>query len=350
MENTQRLTSLSHGGGCGCKIAPHILQEILKQQDFQNFPLPSNLLVGKENSDDAAVYQINASQAIVATTDFFMPIVDDPFDFGKIAATNALSDLYAMGATPLFALAIVGMPIDKLPYDIIQKILAGGESVCQSIGIPIAGGHSIDAIEPIYGLVAIGIVDPKKVKKNNQAQPGDSLILTKPLGIGILSGALKKQKLSQENYQTMLQFTTQLNSIGQTLAELETVHSMTDITGFGLLGHLLEMAQGSQLQAQIHFGQIPKINHIEDLIQAGLAPGAVERNWKSYQHFIELDNHILDWQRQLLCDPQTSGGLLISCASSSKQAILETIQEAGFSQAAYIGEFQKQEIKIKVLP
>ena len=233
-----KLTSFYHGGGCGCKIAPGVLQDILARS---NAPVPASLLVGIETSDDAAVYKISDTQAIVATTDFFMPIVDDPHDFGAIAATNAISDVYAMGGTPLFALALVGMPVNAIPLAVIREILAGGESVCARVGIPIAGGHTIDSVEPIYGLVAIGLVHPDKVKRNAGARPGDKLVLGKPLGVGVYSAALKKQKLSQDDYRTMIASTTMLNTPGVAFAQLPFVHAMTDVTGFGLLGHLVEI-------------------------------------------------------------------------------------------------------------
>ena len=234
-----RLTQLSHGGGCGCKIAPAVLADMLKAlPQTQCFP---DLLVGTETADDAAVYRLNDTQALVATTDFFMPIVDDPFDFGRIAATNAISDIYAMGGKPILALAIVGMPINTLPMEAIQQILAGGASICARAGIPLAGGHSIDAPEPIYGLVALGLVHPDKVKRNSQARDGDVLILGKPLGIGILGSAMKKGVLDPDGYRQLIDTTTQLNTIGQELAALDDVHALTDVTGFGLLGHLLEL-------------------------------------------------------------------------------------------------------------
>lgn len=237
-----RLTSLAHGGGCGCKLAPGVLRDILA--NTATGLLPQDLLVGIETSDDAAVYRISDTQAIVATTDFFMPVVDDPFDFGAIAATNAISDVYAMGGTPLFALALVGMPIDKLPVETIRAILQGGESVCARAGIPVAGGHSIDSVEPIYGLVVIGLVDPRHLKRNADAQPGDRLILGKGLGVGIYSAALKKDRLTAECYRAMIDSTTRLNTPGAALATLPGVHALTDVTGFGLLGHLLEVCRG----------------------------------------------------------------------------------------------------------
>ncbi|HET6828438.1 MAG TPA: selenide, water dikinase SelD, partial [Ramlibacter sp.] len=244
-----RLTSLSHGGGCGCKIAPGVLSQILK--DTVQLPVPAELLVGIETADDAAVYKLNDEQALVATTDFFMPIVDDPYDFGRIAATNAISDVYAMGGKPILALALVGMPVNVLSTQTIARILAGGQAVCREAGIPVAGGHTIDSVEPIYGLVALGLVHPARVKRNADARPGDVLVLGKPLGVGVLSAALKKEKLDAAGYARMLETTTKLNTPGPELAAMEGVHAMTDVTGFGLAGHALELARGAQLQVQL---------------------------------------------------------------------------------------------------
>jgi selenide,water dikinase len=333
-----RLTQYSHGGGCGCKISPAILSQILS--DLPQAAMFPDLLVGLESSDDAAVYRLNDTQAIVATTDFFMPIVDDAYDFGRIAATNALSDIYAMGGQPILALAVVGMPIDKLPVATIQQILAGGAAVCKSAGIPIAGGHSIDSPEPIYGLVVLGIVHPDKVKRNNQAQAGDVLVLGKPLGIGVLSAALKKGELTDDGYQQMIAVTTQLNRTGTILSDMAGVHALTDVTGFALLGHLLEICRGSQLQAQLTFNQIPFINIALQLAQAGYATGAAERNWSSFAEAMILGEGIAEWQRKLLCDPQTSGGLLVSCAPESADAVLAAFKADGFNQAAVIGSMQ----------
>jgi selenide, water dikinase len=254
-EPVPRLTSLSHGGGCGCKIAPGILTELLRES-VAAVPLAA-LLVGRDTGDDAAVYLLNDEQAVVATTDFFMPIVDDPFDFGRIAATNALSDVYAMGGTPLFALAIVGMPLKVLPPTAIRAILAGGEAVCRSVGIPVAGGHSIDSVEPIYGLVAIGLVAPRHVKRNSTAMAGDVLVLSKPLGVGILAAALKRGWLDADGYRALLDTTTQLNLAGPALARLPGVHAMTDVTGFGLLGHLLGVCRGSGVAATLEDRALP---------------------------------------------------------------------------------------------
>jgi selenide,water dikinase len=332
-----RLTSLSHGGGCGCKIAPGVLSDILKSSPIRN--IPPELLAGSDNNEDAAVYQINEQQAIVATTDFFMPIVDDPFEFGRIAATNAISDVYAMGAQPLFALALLGMPINVLPLDVIQKITAGGESVCTEAGIMIAGGHSIDTVEPIYGLVAIGLVDPKNLKRNNGARLGDSIILSKPLGVGILSAALKKQQLSDSAYEEMISLTTKLNRPGVALSQLSGVHALTDVTGFGLAGHLLEMARGAKLSAKVNWDAIPVIEEAVSLVKKDVFTGASPRNWLGYGHEMSLGAHMHEWQKNLLSDPQTSGGLLVSCSSESTEQVLEILRADGFSQARKIGEF-----------
>ena len=330
-----KLTQLSHGSGCGCKIAPALLQQILGEVK-EKLPY-ANLLVGTETSDDAAVYRLNDQQAIIATTDFFMPIVDDPFDFGRIAATNALSDVYAMGGTPIMALAIVGMPVNKLPVEAIRAILQGGESVCEAAGIPLAGGHSIDSTDPIYGLVAIGIVHPERLKKNVGAQPGDRLILGKGLGVGVLAQALKKGALSAEGYAQLIATTTQLNSVGSALSAMDGVHALTDVTGFGLLGHLLEMCRGSALGAELKFDQVPILPEALPLAQQGYGPGAIERNLASYGHEADFARHLQTWQRRLLADAQTSGGLLAAVAPEVADEVLSVFRNAGFAQAAVIG-------------
>ncbi len=342
-----RLTQYSHGGGCGCKIAPSVLSEILS--GLPQAGMFSDLMVGLESSDDAAVYRLNDTQAIIATTDFFMPIVDDAFDFGRIAATNALSDIYAMGGQPILALAVVGMPIDKLPIETIQRIMAGGAAVCQTAGIPIAGGHSIDSPEPIYGLVALGIVHPDKVKRNDKAKAGDVLVLGKPLGVGVLSAALKKGELSAEGYRQMIEVTTQLNRTGTALSAMEGVHAMTDVTGFALLGHLLEVCRGSQLQAQVEFDRIPFVDIALQLAQDGYATGAAERNWTSYGGSVILEGTVAEWQRKLLCDPQTSGGLLVSCTPESVEAVLAAFNTDGFNHAAVIGTMQAGNAQVSVI-
>ncbi len=341
-----RLTSLSHGGGCGCKIAPGVLEKILAK----TVPslVPPQLLVGIETSDDAAVYQINANQAIVATTDFFMPIVDDPFDFGRIAATNAISDIYAMGGTPLFALAIVGMPVNTLPLDTIRLILEGGESICANAGIPIAGGHTIDSVEPIYGLVAIGLMHPGNVRRNAGARPGDKLILGKGLGVGLYSAAFKKGMLTESDYAAMIASTTQLNTPGSALGCLAGVHAMTDVTGFGLLGHLLEICKGSGVTAVLDYAAIPILPNALDYAARGCVTGASARNWTGYGKSVVLDpKRFGDTERALLTDPQTSGGLLISCAPEVVTEVLSIFLQQGFDRAAVIGEIVEGSAKVK---
>ena len=330
-----RLTSLSHGGGCGCKIAPGVLSEILKNTHDQ--PVPAALLVGIETADDAAVYQLTDDIALIATTDFFMPIVDDPFEFGRIAATNAISDVYAMGGTPIMALALVGMPISVLPLDVIGKILEGGAAVCKAAGIPIAGGHTIDSVEPIYGLVAMGIVHPKKVKRNADARAGDRLVLGKPIGVGILSAALKKELLSAAGYAQMIATTTQLNTPGPELAALPGVHAMTDITGFGLAGHVLEIARGAKLDIVIDWARVPLLPSVRELAAAGHVTGASGRNWDGYGAEVELIG-INSVDQALLSDPQTSGGLLVTCDPASVDEVLAVFNRHGFEQAAEVGE------------
>ncbi len=342
-----KLTQLSHGGGCGCKIAPALLQSILGDVK-PKLPFP-DLLVGKETSDDAAVYRLNDQQAIIATTDFFMPIVDDPFDFGRIAAANALSDVYAMGGTPIMALAIVGMPISKLPVESIRAILQGGEAICQAAGIPLAGGHSIDSPEPFYGLVALGIVHPERLKKNSSAQAGDVLILGKALGVGVLATALKQGVLSADGYAQLVATTTQLNTVGSALGMLTGVHALTDVTGFGLLGHLLEICRGSGLGAELEFERVPVLPAALPLAQQGCGPGATGRNLTSYEHEVDFDARLLDWQRRLLADVQTSGGLLVSVAAEATEEVLEIFHRSGFDQAAVIGTMRKGKPRVSVV-
>jgi len=329
-----KLTSFAHGGGCGCKIAPGVLGEILKGAKGV---VPPQLLVGIETSDDAAVYRLNDEQALIATTDFFMPIVDDPYDFGRIAATNAISDVYAMGGTPILALAMLGMPINKLPVEVIRRIVEGGESVCSAAGIPVAGGHTIDSVEPIYGLVVMGLVHPAKVKRNSGAKAGDALVLGKPLGVGVYSAALKKDSLDAKHYALMVATTTQLNTPGRALSELADVHALTDVTGFGLLGHLNELARGSGLCARVRAREVPMLPGARELAAAGFITGASGRNWAGYREQVTLQN-VDETTKALLTDPQTSGGLLVACAPNAVGSVLELFRAEGFVQAAVIGE------------
>jgi selenide,water dikinase len=333
-----KLTSFSHGGGCGCKIAPAVLHEILRNS--QGTPIPKELLVGIETADDAAVYKLNDEQALIATTDFFMPIVDDPFDFGKIAATNAISDVYAMGGTPIMALALVAMPVNQLPTEVIGKIIQGGEAACREAGIPIAGGHTIDSVEPIYGLVVMGLVHPSRVKKNADARPGDKLILGKPLGVGVLSAALKKDQLDAAGYAQMIKATTMLNKPGAQLAQLAGVHALTDVTGFGLAGHTLELARGAKLTAVIDWAKVPLLPGVEAMVEQGFFTGASGRNWQSYGSDVRLATHLTKVQQDLLTDPQTSGGLLVSCADNAVDEVLAIFKAGGFDSAAVIGHMQ----------
>jgi selenide,water dikinase len=342
-----RLTSLSHGGGCGCKIAPGVLSELLANLPAgKAFP---HLMVGAETSDDAAVYRLNDDQALIATTDFFMPIVDDPYDFGRIAAANALSDIYAMGGTPIMALAIVGMPINVLPRSDIARILEGGASICTEAGIPIAGGHSIDSIEPIYGLAAMGLAHPDRIKRNADARAGDVLILGKGLGVGVLSAALKKNLLDDDAYRNLVATTTLLNRPGITLAELSGVHAMTDVTGFGLLGHTLEIARGSGLAATLRLADLPWLDGVRDFAAQGVITGASGRNWASYGASVRLPAGLDDGSRALLADPQTSGGLLVACAPDAAREVLDVFYAQRFGQAAVIGEMSKGEPGVTVV-
>jgi selenide, water dikinase len=345
-EAAPRLTSLSHGGGCGCKIAPGMLAELLRG----SAPAVSfaQLLVGTETADDAAVYRLNDEQAVIATTDFFMPIVDHPRDFGRIAATNALSDVYAMGGKPLFALALVGMPIKVLAPEVIREILQGGEQVCAAANIPIAGGHSIDSVEPIYGLAVIGVVHPDHLKRNSTGRAGDVLVLGKPLGVGILSAALKKEQLEPVGYRTMIEVTTKLNTPGPELARLPGVHAITDVTGFGLLGHLLEMCRGSGLGAQVGIDRIPLIDNVLALAGAGLITGASTRNWASYGPEVDLAPELTSAEQAVLTDPQTSGGLLVACSEESRGEVLEIFARHGFGRASSIGRLIAGEPRVRV--
>jgi len=346
MDMQVRLTQFSHGGGCGCKIAPGVLEQILSKSAPRI--VPKDLLVGIETADDAAVYQVNETQAIVATTDFFMPIVDDPFDFGAIAATNAISDVYAMGGQPLFALALVGMPVNQLPLEVIRRILEGGESVCARAGIPVAGGHTIDSVEPIYGLVAIGLVDPRNLKRNAGAKPGDRLVLGKPLGVGIYSAALKTGKLGKEGYAAMIESTTKLNTPGPKLGRLPGVHALTDVTGFGLLGHLLEICKGSGVAARLDWDALPVLPGALDLAREGFSTGASKRNFAGYGDKVSLAASIDEAGKALLTDPQTSGGLLVACRPDAEAEVMRIFADEGFGRAAVVGEIVAGEPGVRV--
>jgi len=341
-----RLTSLAHGGGCGCKLSPAVLRDLLAAVPATRaFP---DLLVGTETGDDAAVWRLNDSQALLATTDFFTPIVDDPHDFGRIAATNALSDVYAMGGSPILALAIVGMPLGRLPVDAMQAILAGGASTCAAAGIPVAGGHSIDIPEPVYGLVAIGLVHPDRVLRNSGGRDGDVLILTKAVGVGIYSAAIKRGELTAEHYGAMLASTTQLNTLGRALAGIEGVHAVTDVTGFGLLGHALEICRGSGLGSTLEAAAVPLLPGVDALVQAGCNTGAARRNWASYGHETDLPPQFPEWRRALLCDPQTSGGLLIAVAPTAVQDVLARAGAEGFGRASIVGRLRAGPPRVRV--
>ncbi|WP_428829458.1 selenide, water dikinase SelD [Aureimonas altamirensis] len=341
-----RLTSLAHGGGCGCKLAPAVLQDLLSGMPKAG-PY-EKLLVGTETGDDAAVWNLDGQTAIIATTDFFMPMVDDPRDFGRIAATNALSDIYAMGGRPIMALAIVGMPVNKLDAGSIRAILAGGAEVCGGAGIPVAGGHSIDCPEPVYGLAVIGTARVDRIRRNATAQPGDRLILTKALGVGVYSAAFKKDALSPDAYGELILSTTRLNSVGADLSEEPAVHAMTDVTGFGILGHGLEMARGSSATVAIEAGALPFLSQAGELARQGFVTGASHRNWQSYGADVALPDGLPDWKRHLLTDPQTSGGLLLAVDPAEAGRILLSIREAGYPAAADIGSIRRGEARLVV--
>ncbi|MDA3930151.1 MAG: selenide, water dikinase SelD [Prolixibacteraceae bacterium] len=331
-----KLTKYSHGAGCGCKISPKVLSTIL--QSNLTPTIDPKLLVGNESSDDAAVYDLGDGTALISTTDFFMPIVDDPFTFGKIAATNAISDVYAMGGTPLMAIAILGWPINKLSPEIAQQVLEGGRASCKEAGIILAGGHSIDSPEPIFGLAVTGRVELNNLKQNNTATEGCQLFLTKPIGVGILTTAQKQGKLQPEHENIAPDSMSKLNSIGAELSKIEGVKAMTDVTGFGLLGHLVEMCQGSNLSAEIVLDKIPLFDAVEDYIQQGCIPGGTYRNWDSYGQHIELK---AESNKTILCDPQTSGGLLIAVENEACSSVEKLLTKAKLS-STQIGTLTKQ--------
>ena len=348
MQEQIKLTQFSKGGGCGCKIAPSVLQQILTTENKGSF---SSLLVGNESSDDAAVYQLNEQTAIVSTTDFFVPIVDDAYDFGRIAAANAISDVYAMGGKPLMAIAILGWPIDKLTTEEAQKVLEGGRSICAEAGIPLAGGHTIDSADPIFGLAVTGMGHPAQIKKNDTAKEGDVLFLTKPIGVGVLSTALKRGLLKEQHYKVLLQQMTTLNKVGEELGKLSSVHAMTDVTGFGILGHLIEMAEGSGLSIDLHYNAIQKIEGLQEYLKQRTIPDATFRNWNSYSNKVDFATGVDVMEAfNLLPDPQTNGGLII--ATNDAEALKEVLTANGLSNYLVpIGRcVAKKEKVIYVLP
>ncbi len=341
-----RLTSLAHGGGCGCKLAPAVLRDLLAGMP-QMAPF-SQLLVGSDKADDAAVWQIDDNTCIIATTDFFMPVVDDPRDFGRIAATNAISDIYAMGAKPILALAIVGMPIDKLESATIRAILAGGAETCANAGIPVAGGHSIDSQEPIYGLAVIGLCHPSRLRTNAMAKPTNSVILTKALGVGIYSAAIKQGLIDGESYAEMIASTTMLNRVGSELSANSDVHALTDVTGFGLLGHALEVARASEVAIEVDVARVPLLTHALEWAKQGIVTGASKRNWASYGAGVAWPGDAPDWLRHLLTDPQTSGGLLVTCAPGAAEGLVGELHAKGYASAAVIGRVVAGEPQVRI--
>jgi selenide,water dikinase len=342
-----RLTSLAHGGGCGCKLAPSVLEELISG-------LPSggpfrDLLVGIETGDDAAVYRVEGDTGVIATTDFFLPVVDDPFDFGRIAATNAISDVYAMGGRPLMALAILGIPVGRIPTEAVREILRGGAEVCSAAGIMVAGGHSIDVPEPIYGLAVIGACKVDEIRRNATARPGDVLILTKGLGVGVYSAALRKGALSAEGYAEMVASTTLLNRIGGELGREAAVSAMTDVTGFGLLGHALEMARGAGLRVVLDAAAVPLLADAAALAEAGFVTGASGRNWASYGDAVSLPPGLPSWRRDLLTDPQTSGGLLVAVGAGEADRLLGAIRAAGYPRSSVVGRVEGRPAGVTVI-
>jgi selenide, water dikinase len=326
MQQEFKLTEYSKGGGCGCKIAPSVLEQIVRTEN--KFPF-RDLLVGNDSNDDAAVYQINGDTAIISTADFFMPIVDDAFDFGRIAAANSISDIYAMGGTPMMAIAILGWPIDKLPVHVAQSVLEGARAICKEVNIPLAGGHSIDSNDPIFGLAVTGSTSLNHLKKNNTAQVGDVLFLTKPIGVGIVSTSVKRKLIKEEHYKALVRQLTTVNRIGEALGNVEGVHAMTDVTGFGLLGHLTEMAEGSGVSAELDYRSVKTFPGVDDYIQQKTIPGATARNWKSYVDKVQIENRVDEAEAKLLLpDPQTNGGLLVAVAKSAVNEVKAILRAA----------------------
>ena len=342
-----RLSTLAHGGGCGCKLDPAVLRTLLADQPVAG-PF-ERLLVGNETADDAAVWALDDGTCVIATTDFFTPMVDDPHDFGRIAATNAISDVYAMGGRPIMALAILGMPVGRIAPEMVAEILKGGASICAEAGIPVAGGHSIDTPEPIYGLAVIGTCRREEVRRNADAKPGDALILTKPLGVGVYSAAIKREGLPEGGYADFIATTTLLNRVGAELAQDPAVHAITDVTGFGILGHGLELARGAGLTVLIEADALPLLPAAEALARDGYVTGASHRNWAAFGEAVDLPEGCPEWRRHLLTDPQTSGGLLVACAPEAAAASLARIREAGFGQACVIGHTEAGSARIRII-
>ena len=328
-----KLTKYSHGAGCGCKIAPQVLDEILKSNN--KTPVTKNLLVGNSSKDDAAVYDLENGMALISTTDFFMPIVDDAFDFGRIASANAISDVYAMGGKPILAIAILGWPVGKLPPELAQQVLEGSRKICEEAGIPLAGGHSIDSPEPIFGLSVNGMVEIKNLKQNNTAKAGNFLFISKPLGVGVLSTAQKRGVLKEEHLPVMIGQLTQLNKIGEALGKIEAVTAMTDVTGFGLLGHLIEMAEGSGLSAEISYASLPIAAGVTEYISQRIVPDSTYRNWNSYSAKTGFEKGVNVMEAfNLLPDPQTNGGLLIAVDEASVETVKDLFRQNGLGKFA----------------
>jgi selenide, water dikinase len=345
MTQEYKLTEYSKGGGCGCKIAPSVLQQIVHTPNTTNFP---QLLVGNDSNDDAAVYQVNNETAVISTTDFFLPIVNDPYDFGRIAAANAISDVYAMGGSPLMAIAVLGWPLEKLPAEVAQRVLEGGRSICAEAGIPLAGGHTIDSSDPIFGLAVTGTVSLPQLKQNNKAQDGDILFLTKPIGVGIMATAVKRKLLKDEHYPALVKQLSTLNKTGADLGKLESVHAMTDVTGFGLLGHLVEMTEGSGLSVELDYNSLRKVEGVDEYIKLKSIPDATSRNWNSYSTKVQFEKGVDVMEAfNLLPDPQTNGGLLIAVKEDAADQVRSLLVSAGLSDFTQsIGRFTTKKEKV----
>jgi selenide, water dikinase len=345
MTQEYKLTEYSKGGGCGCKIAPSVLQQIVHTPNTTHFP---QLLVGNDSNDDAAVYQVNNETAVISTTDFFLPIVNDPYDFGRIAAANAISDVFAMGGTPLMAIAVLGWPLEKLPAEVAQRVLEGGRSICAEAGIPLAGGHTIDSSDPIFGLAVTGTVALTQLKQNNMAQEGDILFLTKPIGVGIMATAVKRKLLKDEHYPALVKQLSTLNKAGAELGKLQSVHAMTDVTGFGLLGHLVEMTEGSGLSVELDYNSLIKVEGLDEYLKLKSIPDATSRNWNSYSTKVQFEKGVNVMEAfNLLPDPQTNGGLLIAVKEDAAEEVISLLISAGLGDFTQpIGRFTAKREKV----